>query len=78
VLALGAIAGPTTATAQISDSNQAAQAQYPDISPPATTREEKADDNSLPFTGYAAFPLLIAGALLLVAGGVMHVRTRSE
>jgi hypothetical protein len=77
VLAVGVISAPATATAQISDSSQAAQTQYPDITPPAPAKEEQAGDN-LPFTGYVALPLLIAGALLLVTGGVMHVRTRSE
>jgi hypothetical protein len=73
VLALGILSSvPAGAMAQISDSGQAAEVQYPDI----TTREEPAEDSDLPVTGFVAIPLLITGAALLVAGGVMHVRTR--
>lgn len=32
----------------------------------------------LPFTGFLAIPLLIAGVMLLVAGGVMRMRTGSS
>ena len=32
----------------------------------------------LPFTGFLAIPLLIVGVMLLVAGGVMRTRTRSD
>lgn len=75
VLALGTLfSGPAGAIAQISDSGQAAQVQYPDI----TTREEPAEDSDLPVTGFFAIPLLITGAVLLVTGGLMHVRTRDE
>ena len=73
VLALGILSSvPAASMAQISDSGQAAEVQYPDIS----TREEPAEDSDLPVTGFVAIPLLITGAALLVAGGVMHVRTR--
>jgi hypothetical protein len=83
VLALGLLAsGPGAALAQISDSGQAAEVQYPDLSPNvsmAAPREEPAeDDNDLPVTGFVAIPLLITGALMLVVGGVMHVRTRQD
>jgi len=71
VVALMAI-GPVTAGAQISDSDNAAAVQYPDIQ----TREEAPEENDLPVTGFVAIPLLVTGAVLLVAGGVMHVRTR--
>ena len=75
VLALGLLmTGPAMALAQISDSGQAAEVQYPDIS----TREEPAEENDLPVTGFVAIPLVITGAVLLLAGGVMHVRTRRE
>jgi LPXTG-motif cell wall-anchored protein len=75
VLALGLIAsGPGMAVAQISDSGQAAQVQYPDM----TTREEPPEENDLPVTGFVAIPLLLTGAVLLAVGGVMHVRTRRE
>ena len=82
VLALGLLAsGPGAALAQISDSGQAAEVQYPDLSPTvsmAAPREELAEDNDLPVTGFVAIPLLITGALMLVVGGVMHVRTRQD
>ena len=71
VVALMAI-GPVTAGAQISDSDNAAAVQYPDIQ----TREEAPEENDLPVTGFVAIPLLVTGAVLLVTGGVMHVRTR--
>ena len=64
--------GPVTAGAQISDQDNAAAVQYPDIQ----TREEAPADEDLPVTGFVAIPLLVTGAALLVAGGVMHVRTR--
>ena len=83
VLALGLLAsGPGAALAQISDSGQAAEVQYPDLSPNVSMsapREEPAEDtNDLPVTGFVAIPLLITGALMLVVGGVMHVRTRQD
>ena len=71
VIALMSI-GPVTAGAQISDSDNAAAVQYPDIQ----TREEAPEENDLPVTGFVAIPLLVTGAVLLVTGGVMHVRTR--
>ncbi len=75
LLALGAICvGPASALAQISDSGQASQVQYPDIS----TREDPPADDDLPVTGFVAIPLVVTGVLLLLAGGVMHVRTRRE
>ena len=65
---------PVTAGAQISDSDNAAAVQYPDIQP----REEASESSSLPVTGFVAIPLLVAGAVLLVSGGVMHARTRQR
>ena len=73
VIVLMSIA-PITAGAQISDSDNAAAVQYPDIQ----TREEAPEESSLPVTGFVAIPLLVAGAVLLVPGGVMHVRTRQR
>ena len=75
VLALGLLTGPTNATAQISDSGQAAEVQYPDIAPRA---EVSAKDDDLPFTGFVAVPLLVTGAALLAAGALMHFRTRTR
>ena len=73
VLAFALMAtGPVTAGAQISDSDNAAAVQYPDIQ----TREEAPADEDLPVTGFVAIPLLVTGAVLLATGGVMHVRTR--
>ena len=65
---------PVTAGAQISDSDNAAAVQYPDIQ----TREETPENSGLPVTGFVAIPLLLTGAVLLVSGGVMHVRTRQR
>lgn len=81
VLAFGLLfSGPATALGQISDSDKAAEVQYPDIA----TREEtpepqvESEDSGLPVTGFVAIPLLLTGAGLLLAGGVMHVRTRNK
>jgi hypothetical protein len=76
VLVIGMMAiSPVTAGAQISDSDNAAAVQYPDIQ----TREETPyEGNDLPFTGFVAIPLLVTGAVLLATGGVMHVRTRQR
>jgi hypothetical protein len=73
VIALMAV-GPVTAGAQISDQDNAAAVQYPDIE----TREEAPEDEDLPVTGFVVVPLLAIGAILLVTGGVMHVRTRQR
>ena len=73
IISLMAI-GTATAGAQISDQDNAAAVQYPDIQ----TREETPSENDLPFTGFVAIPLLVTGAVLLGAGGVMHVRTRQR
>ena len=87
VLALGLLAsGPGAAVAQISDSGQAAEVQYPELSanvPSAETaavpyQGEPAEDNDLPVTGFVAIPLLVTGAIMLLVGGVMHVRTRQD
>ena len=82
VLALGVLAaGPGTALAQLSDSGQAAQVQYPDLSPSvsmAAPLEDPPADDDLPVTGFVALPLLIVGAVMLAVGGVMHVRTRQD
>ena len=75
VLAIALMAtGPVPAGAQISDSDNAAAVQYPDIQ----TREEAPADDDLPVTGFVAIPLLVTGAVLLATGGVMHVRTRQR
>jgi hypothetical protein len=65
---------PVTAGAQISDSDNAAAVQYPDIQ----TREEASESSGLPVTGFVVIPLLLTGAVLLVSGGVMHARTRQR
>jgi hypothetical protein len=75
VVALGLISSvPAASMAQISDSGQAAEVQYPDIS----TREEPQEENGLPVTGFVAIPLLLTGGIMLLVGGVMHVRTRQD
>ena len=82
VLALGVfVSGPGTALAQISDSGQAAEVQYPDLSPNvsmAAPLEDPPADDDLPVTGFVALPLLIIGGVMLAVGGVMHVRTRQD
>jgi hypothetical protein len=76
VLAIALMAGgPGPAGAQISDSDNAAAVQYPDIQ---TREETPSDDEDLPVTGFVVVPLLAIGAVLLVTGGVMHVRTRQR
>ena len=76
VLIIGTMGiGPVTAGAQISDSDNAAAVQYPDIQ---TREETPSEENSLPFTGFVAIPLLVTGAVLLVSGGLMHARTRQR
>ena len=49
-------------------------------SPPAAqeTRQLESNDNELPFTGYAAIPVLLAGIALLGAGVVMRRRARDQ
>ena len=74
IISLMAI-GTSTAGAQISDQENAAAVQYPDIQ---TREENPSEENDLPFTGFVAIPLLLTGAVLLGAGGVMHVRTRQR
>ena len=75
ILVIGMMAtGPVTAGAQISDSDNAAAVQYPELQ----TREEAPADEDLPVTGFVVIPLLAIGAALLVTGGVMHVRTRGD
>jgi hypothetical protein len=84
---------PVPAGAQISDTRNAAEAQYPDMPTreeepppaaaaptpePAPAPEPAADEGGLPVTGLVAIPLLITGALMLLVGGVMHVRTRDR
>ena len=87
VLALGMLgSGPGAAVAQISDSGQAAEVQYPELSANVPSEEPAAaavpyegpEDNDLPVTGFVAIPLLITGAIMLLVGGVMHVRTRQD
>jgi hypothetical protein len=68
------VIGPATAGAQISDQDNAAAVQYPSIQ----TREETPSEGNLPFTGFVAIPLLVTGAVLLAAGGLMHARTREH
>ena len=46
--------------------------------PTQETRQVESSDNELPFTGYAAIPVLLAGIALLSVGVVMRRRTRSQ
>jgi hypothetical protein len=41
-------------------------------------RQVESGDNSLPFTGFAALPILIGGVALLGGGMVLRYRTRSD
>ena len=45
---------------------------------PARQVEAGANDNDLPFTGFAAIPVLLGGIALLSAGLVLRRRTREE
>ena len=84
VALLGAV--PVPAVAQMSDTENAAEAQYPDMPTrdpePAPAAQAPApapaDDGGLPVTGLVAIPLLITGLVLLLTGGVMHIRTRDR
>lgn len=93
VVGVGVITSlPVTAAAQLSDSGNAAQVQYPDMptrepepeapaeapAPAPAPAPAAAEESDLPMTGFVAIPLLITGALLLLTGGVMHVRTRDR
>lgn len=80
---------PVPAGAQLSDSGNAAQVQYPDMptrepdpalaaTAPAPAPAPAAEEGGLPMTGLVAIPLLITGFVLLLTGGVMHVRTRRD
>lgn len=49
------------------------------VPPPVVRRQISSDDsNQLPFTGYAAIPVLLAGLGLLGVGVLMRRRTRSQ
>ena len=88
VALLGAV--PVPAGAQMSDTENAAEAQYPDMptrdpepapaaqAPVPAAAPAPADDGGLPVTGLVAIPLLITGLVLLLTGGVMHIRTRDR
>ena len=83
---------PVPAAAQLSDTRNAAESQYPDMptrdpepapsaaapAPAPASAPAPADDGGLPVTGLVAIPLLVTGALMLLVGGVMHVRTRDR
>ena len=45
---------------------------------PARQVEAGANDNNLPFTGFAAIPVLLGGIALLSAGLVLRRRTRED
>lgn len=86
---------PVPAAAQLSDTRNAAEAQYPDMptrgqpapraaaptpapAPAPVSAAAPAEDDGLPVTGLVVIPLLVTGGLLLLVGGVMHVRTRRQ
>lgn len=74
VLVLGLVpVAPATSFATLSDSGNAAEVQYPDV-----PEERESGNAGLPVTGYVAIPILAVGAVLLLVGGVMRVRTRRE
>ena len=98
VLAMGLLTSGTGATlAVISESNSAAQVQYPDLKPKesikpgvlgsdpggggAVKEEEQvasSGGSELPFTGFLAIPLLVAGTVFLVTGGVLRSRSSGD
>jgi hypothetical protein len=47
-------------------------------SPAQATRQVESNQSSLPFTGYAAIPVLLAGVGLLAAGVVMRRRVADK
>jgi hypothetical protein len=50
----------------------------PTVTDAEETRQVESSDNELPFTGYAAIPVLLAGIALLSVGVVMRRRTHSQ
>ena len=49
-----------------------------DIAPQQVTQQLEGGDEELPFTGYAAVPMLLLGALLIVAGTVLRRRLSAD
>jgi predicted transcriptional regulator len=98
VLAMGLLTSGTGATlAVISESNSAAQVQYPELKPKESIKpgvlgsdpggggavqvEEQvasSGGSELPFTGFLAIPLLVAGVAFLVTGGVLRSRASGD
>lgn len=89
VLTVGMLMSMTGAGLAISGSSgsgSAANAQYPPNEPPKDPKDPKAfvhaaaqaKTGSLPFTGYAAVPILLIGVVLLGTGFVLRRRTEDE
>ena len=73
--------GPQGGVLPDTDEGNGGEAATPDLQP---TRQAEAGvqstggDEQLPFTGFAAIPILIGGVALLSTGLVMRRRTRNE
>ena len=98
VLAMGLLTSGTGATlAVISESNSAAQVQYPELKPKDSIQPDvlgsdpggggsvqaeeqvaSSGGSELPFTGFLAIPLLVAGVAFLVTGGVLRSRASGD
>jgi hypothetical protein len=80
---LFSMTGAGLAISGTSSSGSAANAQYPPNDPPKDPKDPKATvqakaTGSLPFTGYAAVPILLIGVVLLGTGFVLRRRTEDE
>lgn len=79
---LMSMTGAGLAVSGSSGSGSAATAQYPPNNPPKNVIDPKATaqakTGSLPFTGYAAVPILLVGVVLLGTGFVLRRRTEKE
>jgi hypothetical protein len=80
---LFSMTGAGLAISGSSSSGSAATAQYPPNDPPKDPKDPKATiqakaTGSLPFTGYAAVPILLIGVVLLGTGFVLRRRTEDE
>ena len=71
---------PTTETAPVTDTGSGALPAEETNAGTQPTRQEAAaaQTSQLPFTGFAAIPVLLGGLALLTGGLVLRRRTRSE
>ena len=69
---------PTHATSPGTSTTPGSGAQPAEQVQPARQVEAATSAGSLPFTGYAAIPVLLVGLALLTGGFILRQRTRSE